>query len=201
MEPIILASASPRRRELLHHMRIPFKVIPPKIDESVLMARADKKIAVEIALKKVEAILAAPGKEPPRWILAADTIIEIGGKIIGKPDGIGQAKDYLRLLSGRIHRVHTGIALLPEEGKPIAQKLCTTKVKFRLMSDSEIEFYLDSGEWNGAAGAYRIQERGAFFIEWVHGSYSNVIGLPVETVYRMLLENGYLFYHPSKQRE
>ena len=97
------------------------------------------------------------------------------------------------LLSAKVHRVFTGMALLVEKGKPIEQEVVRTEVKFRAMTDQEVRFYVDSGEWTGAAGAYRIQERGAFFIEWIRGSYSNVVGLPLEAFYGILVRNEYVF--------
>jgi septum formation protein len=196
MDIIILASGSPRRRDLLQKAKIPFKVIPPNISEEAFLIQATKKTAVDIAKKKAEAIISLFKQESPRWILAADTLIEIDGQIIGKPAGIEQAEVYLKLLNGQVHKVHTGLALLPERGKHIQTQLCSTEVKFREMTRDEIQFYLDSGEWAGAAGGYRIQEQGGFFVDWVKGSYSNVVGLPLETVYKMLKENGYIFTHP-----
>jgi septum formation protein len=193
MVTIILASGSPRRRELLQKAKIPFKVIHPNINEDMYNQVATKDLVEEIAKKKVEAIINIFKQESPRWIVGADTMIEVGGKGVGKPESIADAEQILHLLSGRIHRVHTGLALLPEKDKPIATKLCSSEVKFRKMTDEEIHFYLNSGEWSGAAGAYRIQEQGSFFIEWIKGSYSNVVGLPLETFYLLLKENGYPF--------
>lgn len=194
MVTIILASGSPRRRELLQKAKIPFKVIHPNINEDVYTQTTPKEIVEEIAKKKVEAVVNIFKQESPRWIVGADTMIEVAGKCIGKPDSIEDAEECLRLLSGRIHRVYTGMALLPEKDKPIVTTLATSEVKFRKMNDDEIHFYLDSGEWSGAAGAYRIQEQGSFFIEWIKGSYSNVVGLPLETFYTLLKENDYPFF-------
>ena len=99
----------------------------------------------------------------------------------------------LRMLSGRVHRVFTGLALLVERGKPMEEEVVCTEVKFRAMEAAEIRFYIESGEWAGAAGAYRIQERGAFLVEWIKGSYSNVVGLPLEAFYGILMRNEYHF--------
>jgi septum formation protein len=131
--------------------------------------------------------------ERSRWVLGADTVVEAEGKILGKPSGPEEAQSMLRLLSGRVHRVYSGIALLVEKGKQMEQEVVCTEVKFRQMSSDEVRFYLDTGEWAGAAGAYRIQESGAFFVEWIHGSYSNVVGLPLEAFYGILVRNGYQF--------
>ncbi len=193
MVPIILASGSPRRRDLLQKAKVPFTVIHPNINEDIYTEDAAVTVVEEIARRKVEAIVTIFKQESPRWIVGADTMIEVSGKCVGKPDSIEDAEHILRMLSGRIHRVHTGLALLAEKDKDIVTKMCTTEVKFRRMTDKEILFYLDSGEWSGAAGAYRIQEQGSFFIEWIKGSYSNVVGLPLETFYTLLKENDYPF--------
>jgi septum formation protein len=194
MVTIILASGSPRRRELLQKAKVPFKVIHPNIDEDVYTQTASTEIVTEIAKRKVEAVVNIFKQESPRWIVGADTMIEVSGQCVGKPESIEDAEKFIRMLSGRIHRVHTGLALLAEKDKPIVTALATSEVKFRKMTDNEIHFYLNSGEWSGAAGAYRIQEQGSFFIEWIRGSYSNVVGLPLETFYKLLRENDYPFF-------
>jgi septum formation protein len=193
MVPIILASGSPRRRDLLQKSKIPFTVIHPNVNEDIYTEASAANMVEEIAKRKVEAIVNIFKQESPRWIVGADTMIEVAGKCVGKPDSIEDAEHILRMLTGRIHRVHTGLALLAEKDKAIVTKMCTTEVKFRKMTDEEIHFYLESGEWSGAAGAYRIQEQGSFFIEWIKGSYSNVVGLPLETFYTLLKENDYPF--------
>ena len=99
----------------------------------------------------------------------------------------------LSLLSGKVHRVHSGIAVLVEKSRPVEADVATTEVKFKSMSPNELAYYVDCGEWSGAAGAYRIQERGAFFVEWIRGSYSNVVGLPLEAFYGILIRNEYHF--------
>ena len=200
METVILASASPRRSELLSRVGIPFRTVHPDLDESDLLRGAGPEIVTAISIKKVEAatkkVESAAGRfkgESPKWIIGADTVVEIDGRLLGKPAGNEEAGEFLRLLSGKVHRVHTGLALLPDPGKRIAVRSCTTEVKFQDFSASELDFYLRSGEWSGAAGAYRIQERGGLFVQWVRGSYSNVVGLPLETLYLMLKDAGYVF--------
>jgi septum formation protein len=193
MDTIILASGSPRRREMLQKVKIPFKVIPPQVNEDIFLANASETTVTDIARKKVETIVSMFKLESPRWILGADTLVEINNTFLGKPPGIVEAERMIRALSGKKHRVHTGLVLLSEKGKPMDERLCTTEVKFKSMTEKDIHFYLDSGEWTGAAGAYRIQEQGGFFVEWIKGSYSNVVGLPLEVLYDMLSENGYIF--------
>ncbi len=193
METIILASGSPRRRELLAKVKLPTKVIPPGIAEDYAKFDSVPELVAGLARAKVEAILTLFKTESPRWVLGLDTVVEVGGEVLGKPAGPSEAESMLRLLSGRVHNVYTGIALLVERGTPIEQEVVCTEVKFRQMTDQEVYFYLDSGEWAGAAGGYRIQERGAFFVEWIRGSYSNVVGLPLEAFYGILVRNEFKF--------
>ena len=191
METIILASGSPRRQELLNKVRIPFKAFPPNIDESFIKIRSVEERVKRIALRKIETVVEMFKQESPRWLLGVDTLVEIEGEAIQKPTGVEQAEAMLKRLSGKVHRVYTGIGLLPAKGEPVDLRSVCTEVKFAPVSQEDIELYLDSGEWSGVAGAYRIQERGAFFVEWVRGSYSNVVGLPLETFYGILKRNNY----------
>ena len=193
METIILASGSPRRRELLSKVKLPFKVIPPHIAEEYSSNEPVTEQVARLARGKVDAILELFKTESPRWVLGLDTAVEVDGKVLGKPSGPEEAHAMLRLLSARVHRVYTGLALLVERGKPVEQEVVRTEVKFRAMTDQELRSYVDAGEWTGAAGAYRIQERGAFYVEWIHGSYSNVVGLPLEAFYGILVRNAYHF--------
>ncbi len=193
MDTIILASGSPRRRDLLTRVKIPFKVISPSLVEDFDSDLPVEEMVAGIARRKVEMILDMFKSESPRWVLGADTVVEVGGKILGKPEGPEEAESMLRALSGAVHRVYTGIALSVERGKPMEEETVRTEVKFREMSAEEIHFYIESGEWTGAAGAYRIQERGSFFVEWIKGSFSNVVGLPLEAFYGMLKRNSFKF--------
>jgi len=193
MDTIILASGSPRRRELLSRVKIPFKVVSPEIDEDYSVASPVPDLAKAIAQRKLEAVLAMFRSESPRWVLGVDTIVEIDGKALGKPGSHEAAHEMLHQLSGKVHRVYSGLAFLAEKGRPIDTDVARTEVKFRDMDQEEIRLLLDTGEWAGAAGAYRIQERGAFFVEWINGSYSNVVGLPLEAFYGILRRNGYHF--------
>jgi septum formation protein len=191
METIILASGSPRRQELLSRVRIPFKAFPPNIAEEVDHIPEVSERVRQIALKKIEAVVAGFKMESPRWVLGLDTLVELDGRVLGKAAGAEEAGAMLRKLSGRVHRVYTGIGLLPAREARVDLRCVSTEVKFAPMSEQEVEAYVDTGEWSGAAGAYRIQERGGFFVEWVRGSYSNVVGLPLETFYGMLKHNRY----------
>ena len=144
-----------------------------------------------IALRKIETVVEMFKQESPRWLLGLDTLVEIGGKAVHKPSGIEEAEKILKMLSGKVHRVYTGIGFLPAKGEPVDLRSVCTEVKVAKLSDEDIEMYLETGEWSGVTGAYRIQERGAFFIEWIRGSYSNVVGLPLETFYGILKGNKY----------
>jgi len=191
METIILASGSPRRQELLSRVRIPFKAFPPNIPEELDHIPDISERVRQIALKKIEAVVAGFPQDSPRWVLGLDTLVELDGKALAKPTGPEQAAGILKKLSGRVHRVFTGIGLLPVRGASVDLRCVSTEVKFASMTSQEVEAYVDTGEWSGVAGAYRIQERGGFFVEWIRGSYSNVVGLPLETFYGMLKHNRY----------
>ena len=193
METIILASGSPRRQELLSKVRIPFKAFPPNIPEQLDPSLDIPAQVMQFAQRKVETVVTLFKQESPRWVLGLDTLVELDGAPIPKPATIEEAEQVLRLLSGKVHRVHTGIGFLPSRGKKLDLRCVTTEVKFVEMSDRDMEFYLMTGEWSGVAGAYRIQERGSFFVEWIRGSYSNVVGLPLEVFYGILRENHYPF--------
>jgi septum formation protein len=143
----------------------------------------------QIALKKIEAVVAGFPQDSPRWVLGLDTLVELDGQALAKPTGPEQAAEILKKLSGRVHRVYTGIGLLPVRGAQMDLRCVATEVKFAPLTSQEVEAYVESGEWSGVAGAYRIQERGGFFVEWIRGSYSNVVGLPLETFYGMLKHN------------
>jgi len=191
METIILATGSPRRQELLNRVHIPFKAFPPNIDENFSTIGSVEERVKRIALRKIETVVEMFKQESPRWLLGLDTLVEIGGKAVHKPSGIEEAEKILKMLSGKVHRVYTGIGFLPAKGEPVDLRSVCTEVKVAKLSDEDIEMYLETGEWSGVTGAYRIQERGAFFIEWIRGSYSNVVGLPLETFYGILKGNKY----------
>ena len=193
METIILASGSPRRRDLLTRVKIPHKVISPDIAEDFEAGAPIPEIVTGLARRKVEAILDMFKPESPRWVLGVDTVVEVEGRVLGKPSGPEEAEEMLRQLSAKVHQVWSGLALLVERGRPLVLESVCTEVKFREMEAEEISYYVETGEWAGVAGAYRIQERGAFFVEWIRGSYSNVVGLPLEAFYAILRRHEYHF--------
>ncbi|WP_324736182.1 Maf-like protein [Thermococcus sp. SY098] len=171
----ILASQSPRRREILERFFKDFKVVPSNADESVITENPREK-AVEVARKKAWEVYNRTGGT----VLGADTIVVLENKALGKPKNEEEAEKMLKLLSGKIHEVITGYCII-HEGKEIAG-FEVTKVKFRDLSEEEIEWYVSTGEPLDKAGAYAIQGKAAIFIEWIYGDFYNVVGLPIKVV-------------------
>lgn len=192
MEPIILASSSPRRQEILKLLNIPFKVIIPNIDETISSAIEPEEIPEFLAREKVTAVIhSLPPQQEILWILGADTIILKEGKIFGKPDSRAQAEAFLREFSGKTHQVITSVVLYNGRKKTFISKNAVTKVTFSELSDKEINWYLDTEEWHGAAGGYRIQSLASCFIKSIEGTQSCVTGLPIFELYDMFKKQGY----------
>lgn len=193
MEPIILASSSPRRQDILKMLGIPFQVIMPNIDEAIAAATVDTEEMPELlAREKVAEVLhSLPPAQKIPWILGADTVIVKNGKIYGKPENQEQAEEFLHDFQGSTHTVITALALYNGRTKTTTSKTARTKVTFASMSDAEIQWYLDTGEWHGAAGGYRIQSLASIFISKIEGSQSCVTGLPISELYAILNEQGY----------
>lgn len=186
MKSIILASGSPRRKELLDQVGIPCTVDAPNVDESMPEELSPYDYVEELSKRKA---LAAAGRHPDSIVLAADTIVALGDRILGKPADSADAYDMLRSLSGRIHSVYTGVTIIYPEGaseKSADTFHVRTDVKMYDSDDSLIRDYAYCGEPLDKAGAYGIQGRGAVLVEKIDGDYSNVKGLPVAEVYRRL---------------
>jgi len=183
---LVLASGSPRRRELLTSLGWPFTVRIPEVDESFLNGEDPEKAVVRLAGAKAEA--AASG-HPDEWIVAADTVVSLEGKILGKPSSRGDASRMLSLLSGKTHTVFTGIAVFSPSGREIGVE--GTDVVFRTLGRDEIRAYAESGECGDKAGAYAIQGLGALLVEGIRGDYFNVVGLPLYRLSRMLGSLGF----------
>ncbi|MBI1815072.1 MAG: septum formation inhibitor Maf [Deltaproteobacteria bacterium] len=181
---LVLASASPRRRELLAQLGVPFEVLPSEVPEEPLAGESPEAFAARVAREKADEVAA---QRPAAWVLAADTVVTIEGRILGKPADAIDARRMLRELSGRTHRVLTAVTLRSPSRQRSEDLLCATAVTMRPLSDREIEQYLDSGEPFDKAGGYGIQGRASPFIAAVNGSYTNVVGLPLDEV-RALLE-------------
>jgi len=192
MYPIVLASSSPRRQEILKLLNIPFVVNPANIEESYPSDMKPEKVAEYLAVKKIKAVMDSLKSDmEATWILGADTIIILDGKIYGQPKSQEEACSFLQDFQGKVHKVMTGIALYNPESKQIVSKQSSNKVTFSQMSKEEIEWYLNTGEWHGAAGGYRIQGLGSCFIKNISGTESSVMGLPIFELYDILKAQNY----------
>ena len=188
MAVLVLASASPRRLDLLRQIGIePDEVDPADIDETPLPHELPATHVVRLARAKAEAV--AP-RHPSTFILAADTVVACGRRILPKAENEGTARSCLGLLSGRRHRVYGGVALATPNGD-IAIRRVISHVAFKRLSEAEIATYVGSGEWHGKAGGYAAQGCAATFVSWLSGSYSNVVGLPLFETAQLLAGHGY----------
>ncbi|MFB9841588.1 Maf family nucleotide pyrophosphatase [Mucilaginibacter ginsenosidivorans] len=183
---IILASKSPRRQELLRLMDIDFRIVLKDVDESYPENLTPEETAVYIAEKKAKAFDESVEDEV---VLTADTIVNVGGQILGKPETVEQAAEMLRTLSGKVHKVVTGVCLLYRHKYNLFHDV--SEVFFRKLTDEEINFYVNKYQPLDKAGAYGIQEWiGLIGIERINGSYTNVVGLPTEKLYQQLKRLG-----------
>ena len=173
---LILASASPRRRELLKQIGVePGRVVAADIDETPLKDETPRRLVARLAEQKAAAVAAG---HPGVFVLAADPIVAVGTRILGKPTDEADARRMLELMSGRAHKVLTGVALIAPDGRRGA-RLSETRIKFRRLSDADIEAHLAAGEWADAAGAYRIQGLAGADVAFISGSFTGVVGLPL----------------------
>ena len=192
MEPIILASSSPRRQEILKMLKIPFRVIIPNIDETLISAIDLEQIPELLAREKVTAVIhSLPSHQEIPYVLGADTVIIFNNEIMGKPESQEQAFEYLKKLQGKTHTVVTAVVLYKGKTKTTVSKINKTRVTFSPMTDEEIQWYVDTGEWHGAAGGYRIQSLASMFVAKIEGSYTGVVGLPISDLYDILKEQDY----------
>jgi septum formation protein len=193
MLEIALASLSPRRRELLTSAGFEFRLFPVKVSEIINENLNPAEVAAGLAQLKGRAAIEEHKllKEPGFLVLSADTIVVLGQRVFGKPSGFSQAQQYLRSLSGKTHRVITGLFLLESGTTKVWSGAEMTEVQFRPLSEREIADYVASGEPMDKAGAYAIQGEGHKFVSSLSGSKSNVIGLPLERLERALSENGW----------
>jgi septum formation protein len=184
---VILASNSPRRRELLAQVGMTFLVAPANVDESMRAGEIPNDYAERLALDKARAVAS---RRQEGIVIAADTIVVVGGSIFGKPSDAADALRMLSELSGRGHEVITGLAVMDAATGRSAARTSVTHVWFRDLSAKEIMAYVATGEPLDKAGAYGIQERGALLVERIDGCYSNVVGLPLSLLGEMLREFG-----------
>jgi len=191
---LVLASGSPRRLSLINQAGIePDALQPADIDEIPKRGELPRACATRLARAKAEAALAAVRLDEDlrgAFLIAADTVVAVGRRIMPKAELLDEAAQCLRLLSGRNHRVYTGVCLVtPRE--TFRQRLVETRVRFKRLSDQDIEAYLASGEWRGKAGGYAAQGLAGSFIVKIVGSYSNVVGLPLHETIALLAGEGY----------
>lgn len=184
---LVLASASPRRLALLAQIGVvPASVVAPEIDETPGKTELPRLLALRLARAKAAAVVGA-------YVLAADTVVACGRRVLPKAEDEGTARRCLALLSGRRHRVLTAVVLRSPDGRT-AERVCESAVTFARLSDAQMAAYLASGEWRGKAGGYAIQGLAAAHIRALSGSYSNVVGLPLFETAQLLRGLGYL--HP-----
>lgn len=193
-QKLILASGSPRRLELLAQAGItPDRLMPMDLDETPQRSEHPRSLARRLSREKAEAALAVT-RDDPAWrgahILAADTVVAVGRRVLPKAELIDEASNALYLLSGRNHRVFTGVCLVTPD-HTIRQKIIETRVRFKRLSSTEIESYLASGQWRGKAGGYAIQGLAGSFVVKLVGSYTNVVGLPLYETVALLTGEGY----------
>ena len=187
--PLILASASPRRRELLARLGIgPSAIAAPDIDESPQPGEIPRAHAVRLAAQKARV---AAALSPDAYVLAGDTVVGVGRRILPKAEDEATARACLALLSGRRHRVFSAVALAEPGGK-LREALSETSLRFKRLSASEIDAYIASGEWRGKAGGYAIQGAAEGFCLWLQGSHSGVMGLPLYETRKLLIAAGLL---------
>jgi septum formation protein len=184
---LVLASASPRRRELLRWLDVTYEIDPPEVDEAMRTGETPEALVCRLARAKADAI---GRRRAGDWILAADTVVAVEGVVLGKPGTEAEAADMLRRLAGREHRVATGFVLLAPSGLPSSAEVVVSRVRFRVLSAATIAAYVATGEPMDKAGGYAIQGRGAGLVEAVEGSFTNVIGLPLAEVRRALAQAG-----------
>jgi septum formation protein len=196
---LVLASGSPRRLALLAQIGIdPDSVLPSEVDETPRRGESPRGLAQRLASEKALASAALALKVPeldPCLTLAADTVVSVGRRMLPKCEILDEAEACLRLMSGRAHRVYTGLALVTPGGG-VRRRLVETRVRFKRLSREEIDAYLGSGEWRGKAGGYAIQGFAGAFVVRLVGSYSNVVGLPLAEAAALLAGEG---YYPHRQ--
>lgn len=178
---IILASASPRRRELMAFITDEFEVITAEVDETIEEGTLPQDAVMQLSLKKAQAV---SEKYKGRLVIGADTVVVCDDTILGKPDNRNHASEMLRMLSGRTHFVLTGVTIT--DGEKTDTFFVSSEVKFLELTDDEILIYVSGGEPDDKAGAYAIQGKGSLFVEKINGDYFNIVGFPVSEVNRHL---------------
>ena len=186
---LILASASPRRAQVLHDAGFTFQVISSAVDETPLPGEPPQELVRRLAESKAQ--LVTQRTVGPALIIAADTIVAVDGRALGKPPTADEAREMLEALSGRSHHVYTGLAVIRLPDEAVRLELETTQITFAPLSHEDILGYLATGEPFDKAGAYAIQGRGGRFVTRVEGCYFNVVGLPLARLFRILRDLGW----------
>ena len=182
---LVLGSASPRRLEVLAQLGVtPEDVRPADIDETPSVGELPRTYCLRVTEEKAKSVARSGGEV----VLAADTVVAVGRRILGKPKDRDEAETFLRLLSGRRHKVHTAIAVLSDDGLKMRDVVCT--VRMQRLGENDLAGYLDTGDWKGKAGAYAIQGPAGAFIPWIAGSYTAIMGLPAHETARLLTTAG-----------
>jgi len=184
---LVLASSSPRRLELLSRLGVkPDRIISPDIDEAPLKAELPRDYVLRMAREKAAAVV----REPAEILLAGDTTVAVGRRILGQAADEAEQRKFLNLISGRRHHVMSAVCVIAADGTA-RTKLSDSIVKFKRFQDVEIEAYIESGEGQGKAGGYAIQGQAEAFVTWMSGSYSGVMGLPLYETRNLLISSGY----------
>lgn len=193
MSPLVLASASPRRAEILRALGIAFVARASKVDEAAIAEAEPPAFAREAARLKALDVAAQAGPLP--YVLAADTVVDVDGELLGKPRNDIDSQRMVKALAGRDHQVHTAVSLARGDAT-LGELLVSTRVWFRSLSGGTIASYVSAGEGRDKAGAYAVQGMAAGFVERIEGSYSNVVGLPASQTVELLVEHGVLASWP-----
>jgi len=187
---LVLASGSPRRRELLSRLKVPFATVPAEIEETARPGETPRDLAERLAREKAESVAAQLGRTPRRVVLGSDTIVVLGEEVLGKPRDPEHAVALLRKLSGCTHLVLTGIAVVESDTGRARSRVVESRVTLRNADERELRDYVATGEALDKAGAYALQGAGRRFVTDVEGSETNVIGLPLEETLAMLRDAG-----------
>ncbi|MGD2099010.1 MAG: Maf family protein [Desulfobacterales bacterium] len=184
---LILASNSPRRRDLLTQAGLSFSVMPSEVDEQAVPISDPETYVMRLAESKAVDIAE---RHPASWVIGADTIVLIEDQLLGKPESTAAARDMLKQLSGNVHQVFTGYCICCMHEDRLLTKAVKTDVRFKDLSEAEIEWYIQTGEPFDKAGGYGIQGMGSVLVKSIEGSYTNVVGLPVCEVVDVLIKEG-----------
>lgn len=185
---LVLASTSRFRRALLEAAGIPFRAVAPEVDETAPTGLAPRPLARALALKKA---LAVSARFPAALVIGSDQTAELDGRLLRKPASRAEARRQLRSMSGKVHHLHTGLALVRAEPRLRSVTVQSARLALRALTDREIEAYLDTGEWEGCAGSYRIEEQGLKLMREVRGEHSVIVGLPMVRLVRLLAGAGF----------